>query len=156
MIEYVIDETDHLIRVWMTGTNRCEDLKAHYARVLKDPRYEATLDSIFQIDGDSDGPIMMELPEVKTVMEMVAQCQAATKWAVVLPAGFKRTILEYLLQGVNLQSVTMRFFGTENEAIAWLNEGRESPIAAFHREATHPLAQQSVDECPRSPAASRS
>jgi hypothetical protein len=155
MIEYVIDEANHLIRVWMTGSNQCEDLKAHYARVLRDPRYESTLDSIFQIDGNSDGPIMMELPEVKTVMEMVAQCQAATKWAVVLPAGFKRTVVEYLLQGVNLQSVTMRFFGTEDEAIAWLNEGREFPVAAFHNEVAQPIAPKSADECRRSPAGSR-
>ena len=130
MIEYVIDEVDHLIRVRMTGSNRCADLKAHYARVLKDPQYDPTFDSLFQVDGDADGPIMAELLEVKTVIEMLAQCQATTKWAVVMPAGFKRTVVEYLLQGVNLRGVTMRFFGSKSDAIAWLNEGRKSPIVA--------------------------
>ena len=141
MIEYEIDETDHLIRVWMSGTNRCEDLKAHYARVLRDPRYDPTLDCLFQIDGESDGPIMTELPEVKTVVEMLAQCQGATKWAVVMPAGFKRTIVEFLFRGINLRSVTLSFFGTEDAAIAWLNEGRKFPIGAIH----------SVDSVPAAP-----
>ena len=133
MIEYRIDEVDRLIRVRMTGSNRCEDLKAHYARVLRDPKYDPTLDSLFEIDGDADGPIITELPEVKMVIEMLAQCQAATKWAVVAPAGFKRTVVEYLLRGANLKSVTMRFFGTEDEAIGWLNQGRKSPIATSRR-----------------------
>jgi len=150
MIEYTIDQSDQLILVWMTGTNRCEDLKAHYARVLNDPRYDPTFDSLFQVDGNADGPIMTELPEVKTVMEMVAQCQAATKWAVVMPAGFKRTIVEYLLQGVNLRSVTMRFFGSEHEAIAWLNEGRRLPIVASGRDRVQPASASAAVEsqCP--------
>ena len=148
MIEYTIDEMDHLIWVWMTGSNRCEDLKAHYAKVLRDARYDPTLDCLFQIDGDADGPIMTELPEVKTVIEMLAQCQAATKWAVVMPAGFKRVIVEYLLQGINLRSVIMRFVGTENEAIAWLNEGRKVPIAASHHAPLQPAS-------PDGPAGSR-
>lgn len=99
MIEYVIDQVNHLIRVWMTGSNRCADLAAHYARVLKDPQYDPALDSLFHIDGDADGPIMTELPEVRAVIEMLAQCQAATECAVVMPAGFKRTVIEYLLRG---------------------------------------------------------
>jgi hypothetical protein len=146
MIEYTIDEVDHLIRVWMTGSNRCEDLKAHYAKVLKDPHYDPTLDSLFQIDGDADGPIMTELPEVKTVIEMLAQCQETTKWAVVMPPGFKRTVVEYLLQGVDLRLVTMRFFGTETEAIAWLNVGRTLPLAASRSDSIPCAIHSAVDK----------
>ena len=131
MIEYTIDEVDHLVRAHMTGPNSCADLAAHYARVLRDPKYVPTLDCLFQVDGNTSGSIMTELPEVKTVIEMLAQCQGATKWAVVMPSGFRRTVVEYLLQGVNLRSVTMRFFGSETEAIEWLNEGRSSPITSL-------------------------
>jgi len=152
MIEYTIEKVDRLIRVRMTGVNRCEDLKAHYARVLRDPRYDPTLDSLFVIDGNADGPIMTELPDVKTVIEMLAQCQAATKWAVVMPAGFKRVIVEYLLQGVNLRSVTMRFFGTEDEAIAWLNESRELPITVSRRDPIQIASPNGVRESRRPPA----
>ena len=145
MIEYVIDEVDRLIRVWMTGSNRCEDLKAHYARVLRDARYDPTLDCLFEVDGDADRPILTELPEVKTVIEMLAQCQATSKWAVVMPAGFKRMIIEYLFKEINVRSVTMRFFGTENDAIAWLNEGRTSPIASSPHESKQPASRNSAN-----------
>ena len=155
MIEYAIDETEHLIRVWMTGSNRCEDLKAHYARVLKDPRYEPTLDSLFQVDGDAGGSILTELPEVKTVIEMLAQCQAATRWAVVMPAGFKRTIVEYLLRGANLRSVTMRFFANETGAVAWLNTGRTPPIAASRPDSSHRASRHATDKAEGSPIGRR-
>jgi len=128
MIDYVIDEPNRLIRVWMSGSNRCEDLKAHYARVLRDPHYDPSLDCLFEIDRETDGPIVTELPEVKTVVEMLAQCQGTTKWAVVLEAGFKRTIVDYLFRDINLRSVSMRFFETTREAIAWINEDRRFPV----------------------------
>ena len=136
MIDYTIDQTNRLIRVWMSGTNRCSDLAAHYSRVLKDPQYDRTLDSLFQVDGETTGPVMTELPEVKTLIEMLAQCQGATKWAVVMPLGFKRTVVEFLLKGTNLRSVTMQFFATESDAIAWLNVGKTSPIPPSDRGST--------------------
>jgi hypothetical protein len=155
MIEYVIDEADHLIRVWMSGTNRCEDLKAHYARVLRDPRYDPTLDCLFQIDGEADGPILTELPEVKIVVEMLAQCQAAVKWAVVMPSGFKRSIVEYFFRGINLRSVSMRFFSTAEEAAAWLDEHRKYPVAMSPDDSTQPVVWGPGEGVSHTPTGSR-
>jgi hypothetical protein len=152
MIEYVIDDVNHLIRVWMTGSNRCANLAAHYSRVLKDPRYDPTFDSLFQIDGEADGPIVTELGEVKMLLEMVAQCQAATKWAVVIPLGFKRTVVEFLLKGVELKSVTMRFFGNEADASAWLNVGRTSLITAWDHDAMQRASLNAANNSQNSPA----
>jgi hypothetical protein len=49
--------------------------------------------------------------------------QHRTKWAVVMAPGFKRTVTEFLLLGVKLASVQMRFFDDNRMALAWLDPG---------------------------------
>ncbi len=145
MIEYTIEKQDRLIWVWMGGDNTYDDLASHYARVLKDPRYERSFDCIFHLDAETDGPIMRRLPEVRTLIELLSQCQDTTKWAVVAPMGFKRTILEFVLKGVSLRFVTMRFFDHQSDALGWLNNGRKTPITPIGRDrAQHNGASQQL------------
>ena len=106
----------------MSGFTTCDDLQQHYAQVFKDPKYDITFNSIFQIEPDADGPILEELSKVRLLMELVAGSQKAQKkWAVVIPSGLKRAVVGFLLKNVQLKPIEMRFFGTKEEALAWLN-----------------------------------
>jgi hypothetical protein len=123
MIEYTIDRPDRLVRVRMRGSTTSADLARHYSRVLDDPAYDASFDYLFHIDDDAGGPILAELPDAGLQMEAVARLQHGTKWAVVMAPGFKRTVTEFLLMGVKLGSVQMRFFDDDRTALAWLDPG---------------------------------
>jgi len=48
---------------------------------------------------------------------------------VVITPGFKRTIVEFLLAGVKLGSVQMRFFDDDEFALAWLSQPLHAGIA---------------------------
>ncbi len=122
MIDYTIDQTRRLIRVRMHGTVTCDELERHYAEAYHDPRYNPSLRSLVQIDEDAGGPILTEIPRVRTVLELAAQSPGALrKWAVVLRPGFKRMVLEFLLKDVRVKPLEMRFFDDESSALAWLD-----------------------------------
>ena len=129
MIEYVIDKVNHLLRVHMSECNSAADMARHYSRVLDDPNYDPTFETIFYIDDNADGPILAELPEAGRQLEALAQLQHGRKWAVVMTPGFKRTVVEFLLTGVNLGSVQMRFFDDDEPALAWLGQARHADVA---------------------------
>jgi hypothetical protein len=133
MIEYTIDRLDRLVRVRMSGCTTSADLARHYSRVLDDPAYDASFNIIFHIDDDAGGPILAELPDAGLQMEAVARLQHGTKWAVVMVPGFKRTVTEFLLMGVKLGSVQMRFFDDERSALAWLGQGQNTCAAKLAR-----------------------
>ena len=133
MIEYTIDEVDRLTRVWMSGCNSSADLARHYSTVLDDPIYDPEFDTIFHIAGDAGGPILAELPEAGRLLEALAQLQNQRRWAVVMRPGFKRTVVEYLLTGVELGTVEMRFFDDDLQALTWLDRERNSPVAQHCR-----------------------
>ena len=120
----------------MSGNNSCADLEEHHAQVYRDPDYEVTFNSIFQIDEDAGGLIMEDLPKVKQLLELVAQSPPAKKkWAVVIPSAYKRLVVEYVLKDVSLKPVEMRIFDSEMNALAWLNSDVKSsscPVAANH------------------------
>jgi hypothetical protein len=122
MITYTIDEAERLICVLMSGENSCNDLAKHYTTVLNDPKYDPTLDSLFVIADDASGPILSELPEVGTVLELLSKLQTGRKWAVVMTPGFKRVLLELMLKGVKLGTVQMRFVDDEKLGLAWLRQ----------------------------------
>ena len=122
MIAYSIDDRLRLIRVRMSGTNTCADLEHHYAEVYRDPKYNSSLRTLFQIDDDAGGPIMADIPKVKTVMELASQSPGALKkWAIVIPSAFKRMVIEYLLKDLNVRSLEVRYFADEPAALAWLD-----------------------------------
>jgi hypothetical protein len=119
----------------MSGNNHCDDLEEHYAQVYRDPEYHVTFNSILQVDEDAGGPILGDFPKVKQLLELVAQSPPAKKkWAVVIPNGFKRLLVEYVLRDVSLKPVEMRFFDSEMNALAWLNSDVQSsrPVATNH------------------------
>ena len=123
MIEYSIDEPANLIRVRMSGANSIADLEQHLATSYRDPGYKPTLRALTHIDEDAGGPIMSELPQAKHLLELAAQAPGALKkWAVVIPSGFRRMMLEFMLKDVQLKPLEMRFFADEPAALAWLNE----------------------------------
>jgi hypothetical protein len=128
MIEYAIDKVNRLTRVWMSGCNSSADLARHYSTVLDDPNYDPAFDTIFHVAGDAGGPILAEVPETGRLLEALALLQNRRKWAVVMRPGFKRTIVEFLLTGVKLGSVHMRFFDDDLQALAWLDQERNSPV----------------------------
>jgi hypothetical protein len=124
MIEYVIDKTDRLLRVRMSGSNSAADMARHYSKVLDDPNHDPTFDTLFHIADDAGGPVLAEIPEAGRLLEPLAQLQNGRKWAVVMSPGLKRTVVEFLFKGVNLGSVRMRFFDDEQQALIWLDHGR--------------------------------
>ena len=73
MIEYAYDKVNHLLRVRMSGCNSAADMARHYSKVLDDPDYDPTFETIFHIDDNAGGPILAELPETGRLMEAVAQ-----------------------------------------------------------------------------------
>lgn len=79
MIEYAFDKANHLLRVRMSEGNSAADMARHYAKVLNDPSYDPTFDSLFCIDDNAGGPILSELPETGRLMEAVAQLQPGRK-----------------------------------------------------------------------------
>lgn len=122
MIEYSINEALRLIRVRMSGSNSCADLERHYAEVYHDPRYNPALRTLVQVDEDTGGPIMTELPKVKVVMEMAAQSPGALKkWAVVIPSGFKRMVVEFMMKDLKVKPLEVRYFADETAALNWLD-----------------------------------
>jgi hypothetical protein len=128
MIEYVIDHQERLVRVRVAGCITGADLAKHFSRVHNDPSYDPSFNVLFQIDDDAEGPIMAELPGVGLQMEAVARLQNATKWAVVMSPGFKRTVTEFLLRSANIASVQMRFFDDNPTALAWLDRAHSARI----------------------------
>ena len=133
MIEYVIDKANRLTRVWMSGSSSSADLVRHFSTVLDDPDYDATFDTIFHVAGDAGGPILAELPEAGRSLEALAQLQNQRKWAVVMRPGFKRTVVEFLLTGVELGTVQMRFFDDDLQALTWLDRARNSSVVQHCR-----------------------
>ncbi len=129
MIEYEFDKGNRLLRVRMSGSNSAADMARHYSNVLDDPDYDGKFETIFQIDDNAGGPILAELPETGRLMEAVAQMQPGRKWAVVMSPGFKRTIVEFLLAGVKLGSVQMRFFDDGDHALVWLGQAQHADAA---------------------------
>jgi len=123
MIEYSIDEGQGLIKARMSGSTSCADLQKHIADVYRDPRYKPSLKTLFLIDEDAGGPLVSELPYAKHILEIAAHApNALKKWAVVIPSGFKRTMVEFMLKNVQLKPLEMRFFAEEASACAWLND----------------------------------
>jgi hypothetical protein len=61
-------------------------------------------------------------------MEAVARLQHATKWAIVMAPGFQRTVIEFLLRGINLAPVQMRFFDDNRLALAWLDPAHAAQV----------------------------
>jgi len=121
MIEYTIDEAQHLIRVQMSGSNTFADLEQHYVDVYNDPKYNVTFNALFKVDPDAGGPLLEEMPKTRVLLELVAESQKARKkWAVVISSTFKRSVVEFLLKDVHLKPVELRFFGNEKDALAWL------------------------------------
>ena len=122
MIEYTIK--DRLIRVRMSGSNSSADMERHYEEVYNDPRYDVMFSTLFHIDPNAGGQILEELPRVRQLMELVAESQKAEKkWAVVMPSAFKRAVVEFLLKDVQVKPIQIRFFGSEEDALVWLNQG---------------------------------
>ena len=105
----------------VSGCVTSADLVSHFSTVHDDPSYDPSFNILFQIDDDAGGPILAELPGVGLQMEAVARLQHGTKWAVVMAPGFKRTVIEFLLRGVKLAPVQMRFFDDNRMALAWLD-----------------------------------
>ena len=128
MIEYTIDRPGRLVRVRMSGCVTTADLVRHYSTVHGAPSYDASFNVLFHVDAAAEGPIMAELPDVGLQMEAVARLQHRTKWAVVMAPGFKRTATEFLLLGVKLGSVGMRFFDDDRMALAWLDPGHAARV----------------------------
>ncbi|MGO9245760.1 MAG: STAS/SEC14 domain-containing protein [Verrucomicrobiia bacterium] len=128
MIEYIIDRPDRLVRVRVSGCVTSADLVSHFSTVHDDPSYDPSFNILFQIDDDAEGPILAELPGVGLQMEAVARLQHGTKWAVVMAPGFKRTVIEFLLRGVKLAPVQMRFFDDNRLALAWLGPGHAARV----------------------------
>jgi hypothetical protein len=128
MIEYNIDRPDRLLRVRMSGSTTSADLARHYSRVLDDPAYDASFNIIFHIDDDAGGPILTEIPDAGLQMETLARLQHGTKWAVVMAPSFKRTVTEFLLMGVRLGSVQLRFFDDDEMAFAWLGRNQDTRV----------------------------
>ena len=128
MIQYAIDKGNRLTRVWMSGGNSSADLARHYSVVLDDPNYDPTFDTLFHIAGDAGGPILAELPEAGQLLEALAQLQHRRKWAVVMRPGLRRTVVEFLLTGVELGTVQMRFFDDDLQALTWLDQQRNSAV----------------------------
>ncbi|MEI6082927.1 MAG: hypothetical protein WCS70_01350 [Verrucomicrobiota bacterium] len=123
MIEYTIDEGQGLILVQISGSNSCADLEQHIAEVYRDPRYKPTLKTLTTVAADAGGPLMSELPDAKRLLEMTAQApNALKKWAVVIPSGFKRMMVEFVLKDVQLHPLQLQFFADEPAARAWLND----------------------------------
>ena len=44
--------------------------------------------------------------------------------------GFKRTVVEFLLRGVNLGSVQMCFFDDGEHALTWLGQAQPAGVAS--------------------------
>lgn len=128
MIQYAIDRPDSLVRVRVSGCVSSADLARHFSRVHDDPSYDPSFNVLFQIDDDAEGPIMAELPGVASQMEAVARLQNATRWAIIMSPGFKRTVVEFLLRGVRLAPVQMRFFDDKSTALAWLDPSRPARV----------------------------
>lgn len=128
MIEYSIDRPDRLVRVRVCSCATSADLARHFSTVHDDPLYDPSFNVLFQVDDDAEGPIMAELPSVGLQMEAVARLQNATRWAIVMSPGFKRTVTEYLLRGVNLAPVQMRFFDDNSTALTWLDPSRDARV----------------------------
>lgn len=128
MIEYTIDRTDRLVRVRASGCTTPADAVRHFSTVHDDPSYDPSFNVLFHVDDDVGGPILAELPDLGLQMEAVARLQHRTKWAIVMAPGFKRTVTEFLLLGLKLAPVQMRFFDNDQMAFAWLEPGQVAGV----------------------------
>jgi hypothetical protein len=98
--------------------------------MYRDGRYDSSFDHLVLVDPDAGGPIQENIPQVCSMLEIVARADAARKkWAVVVPSLGKRLLLEFLFTAVDFGRVRLRVFATETEAIAWL-ETRPATVGA--------------------------
>ncbi len=128
MLEYSIDQARQLIITRVGGTdNTCEQFQRLWGQMYRDPGYEAAFDHLVLIDPDAGGPIQENIPQICSMLEVVARAdEVRKKWAVVVSSLGKRLLLEFLFAAVDFGRVRLRVFATEADATAWL-QGRDEP-----------------------------
>ena len=133
MIEYILDKAQRLVKIPVCGSDiSYEHFLELWKRMDTDPNYDPTFNHLTVIDKDAAGPLVGEMPMMKSMLEMMAQRQTtAKKWAIVVPSLWKRTMAEILFESVNLGRVQMRFFADEVEAMTWINTDSANKVSTL-------------------------
>lgn len=128
MIEYTIDEAEHLILARMSGANGYLDLVRLFSRLLTDPKFDRSYSTIFQISEDATFPIVLLKQSLGAIVGRYAERQKQTKWAVVSSSHSQLSIARLATDAFTLKSVRMQFFDNEECARDWLSsDGNHQP-----------------------------
>lgn len=121
MIDYTIDGAGGLIRVSTSGASTFTDLIRYLANLNDDPEFDAHFNTIFHVAEDATLPGAFFKDLLKTILEQWEQRRTGNKWAVVLPSKSQLRVAQLAAQSVDLKSVGLKFFGGEEDAMAWLS-----------------------------------
>ena len=123
MIEYTIDAAQRLIRVRMSGANTPDDLLRHFSRLITDPQFDPTFNTIFRITEDATLETTLFDDMLKTLLEQWQRHWKDAKWAVVSSSRIQLALAKLATENVNFQSVQLRFFDNEANAMNWFCSG---------------------------------
>jgi hypothetical protein len=118
-IEYQIDREDELIRVKLPESISITELITHFGNITKDACFDPSYDTLVTISY-----FKANLLSAKSLLhELItdfANCCEGTKWAVVFGEYLSREVIRLTFADLELDSVTIRCFMSESEAMRWL------------------------------------
>ncbi len=120
--EYRIDEDRGIIYSEWSGHLNLLDLMMCMTRVLNDPEFSPEFHSIAFLNRNFSMSqfYIQEQQELADLLQRYSERGGGTKWAIVTTEAFLREVVKYNLSETNFLSIQIRFFMTEEEAIAWI------------------------------------
>ena len=128
MIHYTIDPRHRLIRSVIGGITTFEDFGDYVYQIILDDRFDPNFDAIITIEKDFVEKIVAREIEFKDLIEGYGKFRKGAKWAFILPDETYLPKLENSFAEVDLNSVRIRFFTTEQDAVDWIGDKTGQPL----------------------------
>lgn len=137
MIRYKIDTQERLVRTEMSGHNTYADFVAYLADILTDEAYDANYNTLFRVTPGASGSIAGCEPNFKDLLEKLETDRKGVRWAVVVPNHTYLSWIRLMLDNVVLDSIELRLFIDEDDALHWLCDHRPD----------HPMEAERLRRC---------
>ena len=119
MVEYQIDREDKLIRVKLSESVSVTELINYFGNITRDAYFDPTYDTLVTVSYLKANLLPVKSLLTELITDFANYCEG-TKWAVVFGEYLSREIIRLTFDGLELDSVTIRCFMSESEAMRWL------------------------------------
>lgn len=121
MIDYQLDPSRRIATTRVTGRLTFAEVANHIHRLIRDRAFHPDFDAVIIATGLAAVPPPSAVGSLAPLVRAWSARRRGARWAFVLPTAESRAFAERALAEVRLAEVSYRCFGSEQEALAWLD-----------------------------------